>query len=80
MVAATDAAPRVIRGLTPGVVDKEQAQRTRSKEILEDIKKLKDSYGQDKSRDVRPIPYGVAARLLQKVEDWVRDACVNDAS
>jgi hypothetical protein len=79
-VAATDAAPRVMRGQTPGVADKEQAQRTRSKEILEDIKKLKDSYGQDKSRDVRPIPYGVAARLLQKVEDWVRDACVNDVS
>jgi len=79
MVAATDAAPRVMRGQTPGVAGKEQAQRTRSKEILEDIKKLKDSYGQDKSRDARPIPYGIAARLFQKVEDWVRDARVNDA-
>ena len=69
MVAASTAAPRETRGQTPGVADKEQAQRTRSKEILEDIKKLKDSYGQDKSRDARPIPYGVAARLLQKVED-----------
>jgi hypothetical protein len=63
-VAATDVTPRVMRGQTPGVIDKEQAQRTRSKEILEDIKKLKDLYGQDKSKDVRPILYGVAARLL----------------
>jgi hypothetical protein len=53
-----------MRGQTPGVADKEQAQRTRSKEILKDIKKLKDSYGQDKTRDARLIPYGVAARLL----------------
>ena len=45
MVAAADAAPRVMRGQTPGVAGKEQAQRTRSNEILKDIKKLKDSYG-----------------------------------
>jgi hypothetical protein len=64
MVAASTAAPRETRGQTPGVADKEQAQRTRSKEILKDIKKLKDSYGQDKSRDARPISYGAAARLF----------------
>jgi chorismate synthase len=80
MVAAGIAAPREMRGQTPRVADKEQAQRTRSKEILEDIKKLKDSYGQDKSRDSKAIPYGIAARLFQKMEDWIRDACVNDAS
>jgi hypothetical protein len=45
MVAASIAASREIRGQTPRVTDKEQAQRTRSKEILKDIKKLKDSYG-----------------------------------
>jgi hypothetical protein len=66
MVAANDAAPRETRGQTPGVAGKEQAQRTRSKEILEVIKKLKDSYGQNKSRDARPIPYGAAASLLQR--------------
>src|SRR3954451_19215053 len=80
MVAAPSAVPRVMRGQNPEVAGKEQAQRTRSKEILEDIKKLKDSYGQDKNRDAKAIPYGVAARLFQKMEDWVRDACVNDAS
>jgi hypothetical protein len=80
MVAAPSAAPRAMRGQNPEVAGKEQAQRTRSKEILEDIKKLKDSYGQDKNRDAKAIPYGAAARLFQKMEDWVRDACVNDAS
>ena len=37
-------------------------------------------YGQDKNRDTKAIPYGVAARLVQKIEDWVRDACINDVS
>jgi hypothetical protein len=64
MVAASTAAPRETRGQTPGVVDKGQAQYTRSKEILEDIKKLKDSYGQDKNRNARLILYGIAARLF----------------
>jgi hypothetical protein len=79
-MAAGIAAPRETRGQTPRVADKEQAQRTRSKEILKDIKKLKDSYGQDKSRDLKVISYGIAARLFQKIEDWIRDAYVNDAS
>ena len=74
MVAASNAAPREMRGQNPEVAGKEQAQRTRSREILEDIKKLKDSYGQDESRDAKAIPYRIAARLFQKVEDWVRDA------
>jgi hypothetical protein len=69
MVAASTAAPRETRGQTSGVADKEQAQRTRSKEILEDIKKLKDLYGQGKSRDARLILYGAAARLFQKMKD-----------
>jgi hypothetical protein len=68
-MAASTAAPLETRGQTPEVADKEQAQRTRSKEILENIKKLKDSYGQDKSRDARLISYGAAARLFQKIED-----------
>jgi hypothetical protein len=80
MMAAPSAAPRAMRGQNPKVAGKEQAQRTRSKEILKDIKKLKDSYGQDKNRDAKIIPYGAAARLFQKMEDWVRDACVNDES
>jgi hypothetical protein len=64
MMAANTAAPRETRGQTPGIVNKKQAQRTRSKEILENIKKLKDSYGQDKSKDARLISYGAAARLF----------------
>jgi hypothetical protein len=79
MVAAGSAVPREMRGQIPGVADKEQAQCTRSKEILEDIKKLKDTYGQDKSRDSKAIPYGAVARLFQKMEDWIRVACVFDA-
>jgi hypothetical protein len=64
IIAASTAAPRETRGQTPGIVDKGQAQYTRSKGILEDIKKLKDSYGQDKSRDARLIPYGITTRLF----------------
>jgi hypothetical protein len=79
MVAASTAAPRETRGQTPKITDKGQAQYTRSKGILKDIKKLKNSYGQDKSRNAKPILYGIAARLFQKIEDWIRDACVNDA-
>jgi hypothetical protein len=63
-MAASIVAPREIRGQISRVTGEEQAQRTRSKEILEDIKKLKDSYGQDKSRDTRLILYGAAARLF----------------
>jgi hypothetical protein len=69
MVAAPSAAPRAMRGQNPEVADKEQAQRTRSNEILKDIKKLKDSYGQNKNKDAKVIPYGVAVRLFQKMED-----------
>jgi hypothetical protein len=45
MITAGIAAPREMRSQTPGIADKEQAQRTRSNKILKDIKKLKDSYG-----------------------------------
>jgi hypothetical protein len=64
MVTASSAAPRAIRGQNPKIAGKEQAQRTRSKEILKNIKKLKDSYGQNKNKDAKIIPYGVAARLF----------------
>jgi hypothetical protein len=64
MMAAPSATPRAMRGQNPKVAGKEQAQRTRSNEILEYIKKLKDSYGQDKNRDAKVIPYGAAARLF----------------
>jgi hypothetical protein len=64
MMTAGIAAPREIYSQTSRVADKEQAQRTRSNKILKNIKKLKDSYGQDKSRDSKAIPYGIAARLF----------------
>jgi len=64
MMAAPSAAPRAMRGQNPEVTGKEQAQRTRSNEILEHIKKLKDSYGQDKNRDTKAISYEAAARLF----------------
>jgi hypothetical protein len=70
-VAASYVTRCEMRGQNPEVAGMEQAQRTRSKEILEDIKKLKDSYGQEKNRDARAIPYAAAARLFQKVEDLV---------
>jgi hypothetical protein len=63
-MAAPSATPRAMRGQNPKIIGKEQAQRTRSKEILENIKKLKDSYGQDKNRDAKAILYEAAARLF----------------
>jgi hypothetical protein len=63
-MAAPSAAPRAIRGQNPEVVGKEQAQRTRSNKILKYIKKLKDSYGQDKNKNTKVISYGAAARLF----------------
>jgi hypothetical protein len=53
-----------MRGQNPKIAGKEQAQRTRSNEILKNIEKLKDSYGQDKNRDTKVILYGAAARLF----------------
>jgi hypothetical protein len=68
-MAALSAAPRAMRGQNPEVIGKEQAQRTRSNEILKDIKKLKDSYGQNKNKDAKIIPYEAVARLFQKIKD-----------
>jgi hypothetical protein len=64
MMAAPSAAPRAMRGQNPEVAGKEQAQRTRSNKILKDIKKLKDSYDQNKNKDAKIISYGAAARLF----------------
>jgi hypothetical protein len=69
MVAAFNVAPRATRGQTPKVTGKKQAQRTRNTEILKNIKKLKDSYGQNKNRDVKIIPYEIITRLFQKMKD-----------
>jgi hypothetical protein len=69
MVAALSAAPRAIRGQNSKVAGKEQAQRTRSNKILKDIKKLKDSYNQNKNKDAKIIPYEITARLFQKMKD-----------
>jgi len=44
MVAAGNTASREKRNQNSEVAGKEQAQHIRSKEILEDTKKLKDSY------------------------------------
>jgi hypothetical protein len=63
-MTASIAAPRETRGQTLRVADKEQAQRTRSKKIFKNIKRLKDLYGQNKSKDAKSILYGAAARLF----------------
>jgi hypothetical protein len=55
----------------PEVAGKEEAQRTRSKEPLEDIKKPKDLYGRDGNREPRAISYPAAAKLFRKVDSWV---------
>ena len=79
-MAASGAASREMRDQNPGVAGKEQMQCTRSEEILADIKKLRDSYGQNKNRDTMAIPYTLAARLVQKVEEWACVIHISDAS
>jgi hypothetical protein len=63
-MAAPSVTPRAIRGQNPKITGKEQAQRTRSNKILKDIKKLKNSYGQDKNKNAKAILYKAAAKLF----------------
>jgi hypothetical protein len=69
MIEAPSAAPRAMRDQNLKIISKEQTQRTRNNKILKDIKKLKDSYNQNKNRDAKIILYGITARLFQKMKD-----------
>ena len=45
-------------------VDEAHAERTQSEEITEDIKKLKDLYGQKLGRAAKAIPFSEAEKLF----------------
>jgi len=47
---------------------------------LTEIKKLRDTYGQQHARDSQAIPYRRVAAFLQEVEALVKEKHENDAS
>jgi hypothetical protein len=79
MVTASSAGPGVTRGQSAPGADKEYTQRTQGEEILHEIKKLKDTYGQKQEGAARPVPFSEIEKLYQKVEEITRQARVYDA-
>jgi len=55
-----------------------QAKPTYSDEILQDIRNLRDLYGQTHGRIAQPIPFNEASKLFQKIEEWTRRVRVAD--
>jgi len=72
MVTASSAGPRETLGQNASGADEEQTKRTQSEDILNDIKKLEDSYGQKTGRVAKPIPFSEAEKLFRKVEELTR--------
>ena len=81
-MAATHAAPREKRGQTAHVASEEQARtmRARREEIIEEIKRMRGSYGQKNAGTPRSVPYAAIEKLFDKVEEWARHERVIDAS
>jgi hypothetical protein len=80
MVAAGSAASRETRDREVLQAGETGAPDTRGKAIIEEIEKLRDSYGRKGKRDARSIPFSEAEKLFEKVAKWARDARVTDAS
>lgn len=60
-------------------VDEAHAERTQSEEITEQIKKLRDLYGQKLGRAAKAIPFSEAEKLFQRIEELTRTIRVFDA-
>jgi uncharacterized coiled-coil DUF342 family protein len=81
-MAATYAAPREKHGQTVQVASEEQARsrRARREEIIEEIKRIRGSYGQKNAGTLRSILFTAVKKLFDKVEEWARHERVIDAS
>jgi hypothetical protein len=79
--AATFTAPREKRGQTAQVASEEQARSVRAhrEEIIEEIKRMRGSYGQMNAGTPRSVPFTAVEKLLDKVEEWARHERVIDA-
>jgi len=72
MVTASSAGPRETRSQNASGANEEHAKRTQSEVILDDIKKLEDSYGQKPGKAAKPIPFSEAEKLFRKIEELTR--------
>ena len=81
MVTASQAGPRATRGQTAPVAGSsqgERAKRTQGDDILQNITKLRDLYGQKQGKAAKPIPFEEAEAVFKKVLK-TRELRVDDA-
>jgi hypothetical protein len=81
MVTASQAEPRATRGQTAPVAGSNQekrVKRTQSDDILQNITKLRDLYGQKQGKAARPIPFEKAEAVFKKMLK-TRELRVDDA-
>jgi hypothetical protein len=80
-MAATYAAPREKRGQTAQAASEEQTRtmRARREEIIEEIKRMRGSYGQKNAETPRSVPYAAIEKLFDFVEECTRYERVIDA-
>jgi hypothetical protein len=80
-MTASQAEPRATRGQTAPVVgsnQEERAKRTQSDDILQNITKLRDLYGQKQGKAARSIPFEEAEAVFKKMLK-TRELRVDDA-
>jgi hypothetical protein len=80
MAAASQTAPRETPGRSPFNAGEKQNETTRAQKIIEEIKKIRDSYGQRSARDSQAIPFRRVATFLEEVEALAKGYRENDAS
>jgi hypothetical protein len=70
-MAATHAAPYEKHGQTARIAGEEETRNTRArkKEIIEEIKRIKGSYGQKNAGTLRSIPFIAVEKLFDKIEE-----------
>jgi hypothetical protein len=81
MMTASQAEPRATRGQTAPVAgssQRERAKRTQGDDILQDITKLRDLYGQKQGKAAKLIPFEEAEAVFKKVLE-TRELRVDDA-
>jgi uncharacterized Zn finger protein (UPF0148 family) len=81
-MAATHAAPCEKHGQTVRIAGEKEARniRARRKEIIEEIKRIRGSYGQKNAGTPRFIPFTAVEKLFDKIEEWARHERVTNAS
>src|SRR4051794_7652360 len=80
MAAVASTAPCATQGRRAFDTGENLAPDTRGDKILTEIKRLRDTYGQQHARDSQAIPYRKIAAFLQEVEALAREKRENDAS